>query len=171
MTMFSLYELMDEEKVYQKACMELASKRFWSLVEKLDLELSPNTSFDAPQWSMRVSLANLPDEAYEDIGRGVRAIASGYRDACEASNGSDQGSQQALASRAASFAMTRRRRCAPPRWRAAATGAPGSFGAGLPDRGLQPVIRTASMRSGVARPSSPASPAPTRPAPSMRKAW
>ena len=92
MTMFSLYELMDEEKVYQKACMELASKRFWSLVEKLDLELSPNTSFDAPQWSMRVSLANLPDEAYEYIGRGVRAIASGYRDACEASNGSDQGS-------------------------------------------------------------------------------
>jgi hypothetical protein len=29
--------------------------------------------------------ANLPDEAYEDIGRGVRAIARGYRDAFEAS--------------------------------------------------------------------------------------
>ena len=36
-------------------------------------------------WSMRVSLANLPDEAYEDIGRGVRTIARGYRDAYEAS--------------------------------------------------------------------------------------
>jgi aspartate 4-decarboxylase len=32
-----------------------------------------------------VSLANLPDEAYEDIGRGVRMVARGYRDAFEAS--------------------------------------------------------------------------------------
>jgi aspartate 4-decarboxylase len=40
--------------------------------------------FEAPQWSMRVSLANLPDEAYENIGRGVRTIARGYRDAYEA---------------------------------------------------------------------------------------
>ena len=30
-------------------------------------------------------LANLPDEAYEDIGRGVRAVARGYRDQFEAS--------------------------------------------------------------------------------------
>jgi aspartate 4-decarboxylase len=32
-----------------------------------------------------VSLANLPDEAYEQIGRGVRLIARGYRDMHEAS--------------------------------------------------------------------------------------
>ena len=44
-----------------------------------------NGGFEAPQWSMRVSLANLPDEAYENIGRGVRTIARGYRDAYEAS--------------------------------------------------------------------------------------
>jgi len=31
-----------------------------------------------------VYLANLPDEVYDDIGRGVRAIARGYRDAYEA---------------------------------------------------------------------------------------
>jgi aspartate 4-decarboxylase len=31
-----------------------------------------------------VSLANLPAEASEDIGRGVRAIARGYRDAHDA---------------------------------------------------------------------------------------
>lgn len=137
MTMFSLYELMDEQKAYQKACMRIVNKRFWSLVHALGLELSPNTSFDAyyglidfefwarknigddaveylkknvhpldlafklaedhgivllngggfeaPQWSMRVSLANLPDGAYEDIGRGVRTIARGYRDVYEAS--------------------------------------------------------------------------------------
>lgn len=41
--------------------------------------------FEGRDWSLRVSLANLPDEAYEDIGRGVRAIARGYRDAFEAS--------------------------------------------------------------------------------------
>ena len=137
MSMFSLYELMDEKKAYQKACMEIVSKRFWSLINSLGLELSPNANYDgyyglidfefwarknigdeaveylkknvhpldlafrlaedhgtvllngggfeAPQWSMRVSLANLPDEAYEDIGRGVRTIARGYRDAYEAS--------------------------------------------------------------------------------------
>jgi hypothetical protein len=31
--------------------------------------------------------ANLPDDAYENIGRGVRAIARGYRDAFDASKG------------------------------------------------------------------------------------
>ena len=123
MTMFSLYELMDEEKAYQKACMEIVSKRFWALIDGLGLEVGENANYDAyyglidfefwarknigddaveylkknihpldlafrlaedhgivllngggfeaPQWSMRVSLANLPDEAYENIGRGV----------------------------------------------------------------------------------------------------
>jgi len=137
MTMFSLYELMDEEKAYQNACVEIVQKRFRSLIDGLGLELSPNANFDAyyglvdfefwarknigddaveylkknvhpldlafrlaedhgivllngggfeaPQWSMRVSLANLPDEAYDDIGRGVRTIARGYRDVYEAS--------------------------------------------------------------------------------------
>ena len=137
MTMFSLRELMDKEKAYQKACMEIVHKRFQSLIEGLGLELSPNANYDgyyglidfefwarknigdaavdylkknvhpldlafrlaedhgivllngggfeAPQWSMRVSLANLPDEAYSEIGRGVRTIARGYRDVYNAS--------------------------------------------------------------------------------------
>src|SRR5690349_22931681 len=38
MTMFSLYELMDEQKAYQKACMEIVSRRFWSLIESLGLQ-------------------------------------------------------------------------------------------------------------------------------------
>jgi len=139
MTMFSLSEMMDTKKDYQKACMEIVNRRAWSMVEGLGLadKLTPNPNFDAyyalidfefwarknigdeaveymkknihpldlafrlaeahgivllngggfeaPEWSMRVSLANLPDEAYEDIGRGVRTIARGYRDAYEAS--------------------------------------------------------------------------------------
>ncbi|MHB8270733.1 bifunctional aspartate transaminase/aspartate 4-decarboxylase [Bradyrhizobium sp.] len=137
MTMFSLYELMDEKKDYQKACMEIVHRRARAIIDSMGLHLDPNPNFDAyyalidfefwarknigdeaveylkknvhpldlafrlaeahgivllngggfeaPNWSMRVSLANLPDEAYEDIGRGVRTIARGYRDAYEAS--------------------------------------------------------------------------------------
>jgi aspartate 4-decarboxylase len=137
MTMFSLYELMDTNKAYQKACMRIVSQRFGSLVESLGLKLEPNANYDAyyglidfefwarknigdeavdylkknvhpldlafrlaedhgivllngggfeaPGWSLRVSLANLDDQSYESIGRGVRAIARGYRDAYEAS--------------------------------------------------------------------------------------
>ena len=137
MTMFSLYELMDAKKAYQKACMEIVHRRARAMIEGMGLEVPPNANFDAyyglidfefwarknigddaveylkknihpldlafrlteaqgivllngggfeaPEWSLRVSLANLPDEAYDDIGRGVRAVARGYRDAYEAS--------------------------------------------------------------------------------------
>jgi aspartate 4-decarboxylase len=138
MTMFSLYELMDAKKDYQKACMEIIHRRARALIEGMGLQLPPNPNYDAyyglidfefwarknigdkavdylkknvhpldlafrlaelhgivllngggfeaPNWSMRVSLANLSDESYEDIGRGVRVIARGYRDAYEAAN-------------------------------------------------------------------------------------
>lgn len=137
MTMFSLCELMDAKKEYQKACMEIVHRRAKAMIEGMGLQVPPNANFDAyyglvdfefwarknigddaveylkknihpldlafrlaedhgivllngggfeaPNWSLRVSLANLPDEAYEDIGRGVRTIARGYRDAFEAS--------------------------------------------------------------------------------------
>ena len=143
MTMFSLYELMDEKKVYQKACMKIVERRAKALIDSLGLQLSPNPHYDAyyglidfefwarknigdeaveylkknihpldlafrlaedhgivllngggfeaPQWSLRVSLANLSDEAYEDIGRGVRAIARGYRQAFEAHQAASNG--------------------------------------------------------------------------------
>jgi aspartate 4-decarboxylase len=138
MSLFSLSEMMDVEKHYQKACKEIVHRRVWAMIESMGLELPPNPNFDAyyglidfefwarknigdaaveylkrnihpldlafrlaeahgivllngggfeaPNWSLRVSLANLPDEAYEDIGRGVRSIARGYRDAHEASS-------------------------------------------------------------------------------------
>lgn len=55
------------------------------LAEDHGIVLLNGGGFEAPDWSLRVSLANLPDEAYENIGRGVRTIARGYRDAFEAS--------------------------------------------------------------------------------------
>ena len=57
------------------------------LAEAHGIVLLNGGGFEAPGWSLRVSLANLPDEVYEDIGRGVRAVARGYRDAYEASKG------------------------------------------------------------------------------------
>jgi aspartate 4-decarboxylase len=137
MSLFSLSEMMDAEKRYQTACMEIVHRRARAMIDGLGLKLDPNPNYDAyyglidfefwarknvgeeaveylkknvhpldlafrlaeahgivllngggfeaPDWSLRVSLANLPDEAYEDIARGVRAIARGYRDAFEAS--------------------------------------------------------------------------------------
>jgi aspartate 4-decarboxylase len=51
------------------------------LAEDHGIVLLNGGGFEAPDWSLRVSLANLPDDVYEEIGRGVRAIARGYRDA------------------------------------------------------------------------------------------
>jgi aspartate 4-decarboxylase len=141
MSLFSLAEMLDEKKAYQKACMDIVNRRLWTLLDGLGLaeKLSPNPNydayyglidfefwarknigddavehlkkhvhpldlafrlaedhgivllngggFDAPEWSLRVSLANLPDDVYDDIGRGVRTIARGYRDAFEAAKG------------------------------------------------------------------------------------
>jgi aspartate 4-decarboxylase len=146
MSLFSLAEMMDGAKLYQKACMEIVQRRAKAMIEGLDIQLSPNPlydayyglidfeffarknigedaveylkknvhpldlafrlaedhgivllnggGFDAPDWSLRVSLANLDDEVYEEIGRGVRSIARAYRHAFEASK-SPEKSQKA----------------------------------------------------------------------------
>src|SRR5262249_15680558 len=55
------------------------------LAEQHGIVLLNGGGFDAPDWSLRVSLANLADDVYDDIGRGVRSIARRYRAAYEAS--------------------------------------------------------------------------------------
>ena len=139
MSLFSLSELMDEKKDYQKACLGIVKKRVEATLEGLEIEVGPNEQFDyyyglidfeffarkylgedivkwmkanvhpldivfrlaqdhgivllngsgfaAPDWSVRISFANLDDHVYDDIGRAVRAIARGYRQAYEASTG------------------------------------------------------------------------------------
>ena len=148
MSLFSLAELMDSAKNYQKACMEILHRRAKAMIEGLGIDVPPNPlydayyglidfefwarknigddavnylkknvhpldlafrladnygivllnggGFEAPNWSLRVSLANLPDEVYEDIGRGVRAVARGYRDAFEASQRAKQTVEEPL---------------------------------------------------------------------------
>src|SRR4051812_35007731 len=139
MSLFSLAELMDTKKDYQKACIGIVKKRFQATIEGLGIKLDPNEHFDwyyglidfeffarqhlgedivkwmkanvhpldivfrlaqdhgivllngsgfaAPDWSVRISFANLDDHVYDDIGRAVRAIARGYRQAYELSTG------------------------------------------------------------------------------------
>jgi aspartate 4-decarboxylase len=139
MTLFSLGELMDEKKDYQKACLGIVRKRVAATIEGLGIEVGPNQEFDyyyglidfefwarkyvgeevvewmkknvhpldivfrlaedhgivllngsgfaAPDWSVRISFANLDDHVYDDIGRAVRAVARGYRLAYEAATG------------------------------------------------------------------------------------
>ena len=55
------------------------------LAEDHGIVLLNGGGFEAPDWSVRVSFANLDDEVYDDIGRAVRAVARSYREAYEAS--------------------------------------------------------------------------------------
>jgi aspartate 4-decarboxylase len=139
MSLFSLAELMDEKKAYQKACIGIVKKRFEATIEGLGIEVGENANYDyyyglidfefwarkylgedlvtwmkanvhpldivfrlaedhgivllngsgfaAPDWSARISFANLDDHVYDDIGRAVRAIAREYRQAYEAATG------------------------------------------------------------------------------------
>src|SRR5438874_5027122 len=47
MTMFSLCELMDTKKDYQKACMEIVHRRAKAMIEGMGLQVPPNPNFDA----------------------------------------------------------------------------------------------------------------------------
>jgi aspartate 4-decarboxylase len=140
MALFSLAELMDEKKQYQKACIGIVKKRAMATVEGLGIEVQENelfdyyyglvdlefwmrkyldtevvewvktnvhpldpvfrlandhgivllngSGFDGPNWSVRVSFANLADHVYDDIGRAVRAVAAGYLQAYESAKAS-----------------------------------------------------------------------------------
>jgi len=48
------------------------------LAEKHGIVLLNGSGFEAPDWSARISFANLDDDAYDDIGRAVRAVAREY---------------------------------------------------------------------------------------------
>lgn len=52
----------------------------WRLAEERSVVLMDGGGFDAPNMSVRVSLANLPDEAYEGIGKAISALLEEYHD-------------------------------------------------------------------------------------------
>jgi aspartate 4-decarboxylase len=57
------------------------------LAEEHGIVLLNGGGFEAPDWSVRVSFANLSDHVYDDLGRAVRAVARSYRQAYDASRG------------------------------------------------------------------------------------
>jgi cyanophycinase-like exopeptidase len=59
----------------------------FQLAEEQGIVLLPGGGFDAPQWSVRVSLANLPDEAYRPIGQAIAQLMQTYYHAWKAANG------------------------------------------------------------------------------------
>ncbi|MBB5873262.1 aspartate 4-decarboxylase [Allocatelliglobosispora scoriae] len=77
------------------------------LAEKGSVVLLNGGGFDGPEWSVRVSLANLRYEAYEKIGTGLREVMEGYRDEFEQSR-SGSGTRPAAASKKASPAASKK---------------------------------------------------------------
>jgi aspartate 4-decarboxylase len=57
------------------------------LAEDHGIVLLNGSGFAAPDWSVRVSFANLNDDVYDDIGRAVRAVARSYALAYQAATG------------------------------------------------------------------------------------
>jgi aspartate 4-decarboxylase len=62
---------------YLKARYEPVDLLF-RLAEQSSIVLMPGGGFAGPQWSVRVSLANLPEEDYAKIGRHLRLAAQSY---------------------------------------------------------------------------------------------
>lgn len=50
------------------------------LAEEREVVLLPGAGFDAPDWTVRVSLANLDDEAYVNIGHEIKGLIKEYFD-------------------------------------------------------------------------------------------
>jgi aspartate 4-decarboxylase len=59
------------------------------LAEDHGIVLLNGGGFEAPDWSVRVSFANLDEDVYERIGRAVRAVARGYVFACRTSQAAE----------------------------------------------------------------------------------
>jgi aspartate 4-decarboxylase len=66
------------------------------LAQEHGIVLLNGSGFDAPDWSVRISFANLEDHVYDDIGRALRAIARGYREQYEKDTGKTAGPQAAI---------------------------------------------------------------------------
>jgi aspartate 4-decarboxylase len=56
----------------------------FALAERYSTVLLNGSGFEGPEWSVRVSLANLPDEAYAEIGAQLSAIVHGAFEAWQA---------------------------------------------------------------------------------------
>lgn len=58
----------------------------WRLADERSIVLMDGGGFDAPNMSIRVSLANLDDSAYTNIGKGISGLLEDYYNAWKSSN-------------------------------------------------------------------------------------
>ena len=82
MTMFSLSEMMDAKKEYQKACMEIVHRRAQAMIEGMGLQLAPNPNYDAYYglidfefWARK----NIGDEAVEYLKKNIHPLDLAFR--------------------------------------------------------------------------------------------
>src|SRR6476661_2526054 len=82
MTMFSLSEMMDTKKEYQKACMEIVQRRAQAMIDSMALKLSPNPNYDAYYglidfefWARK----NIGDEAVAYLKKNVHPLDLAFR--------------------------------------------------------------------------------------------
>ena len=80
--MFSLSEMMDAKKEYQKACMEIVHRRAWAMIESMGLQLSPNPNYDAYYglidfefWARK----NIGDQAVEYLKKNIHPLDLAFR--------------------------------------------------------------------------------------------
>jgi aspartate 4-decarboxylase len=83
--------LIGAERYYGKEFADFLVKNFepvdvvFRLAEETGVVLMNGSGFDGPEWSVRVSLANLNKEDYENIGKAMRRIFESYHAAWEES--------------------------------------------------------------------------------------
>ena len=82
MTMFSLSEMMDTKKEYQKACMEIVHRRAQAMIDSMALKLAPNPNYDAYYglidfefWARK----NIGDEAVEYLKKNIHPLDLAFR--------------------------------------------------------------------------------------------
>jgi len=79
------------EKFYGRDFMQFLRKNYectdilFRLAEKSGVVLMHGGGFGGPDWSVRVSLANLPEDTYPKIGQYLREAAAGYVEEWKAS--------------------------------------------------------------------------------------
>ena len=94
MSLFSLAEMMDGAKLYQKACMEIVHRRAKAMIEGLGIEVSPN-----PLYNAYYGLIDFEFFARKNIGRGCRRIPQEERPPARPCFPSGRGSRDRAAER------------------------------------------------------------------------
>ncbi len=89
------------ERHYGREFMEFLARRhepvdlLLRLAKQCSIVLMPGGGFAGPRWSVRVSLANLPEQAYARIGGQLHAAARGYVEEWRAARGRDHEKRRA----------------------------------------------------------------------------